>query len=254
MTWCARTVAALPGAVVRTPAFSVLAFALIIFGALWLCIWRGVWRFWGLSAIVFGIYLAPLHGRPDVLVAESGRLVAVRDENGRFAVAPGHRQVFELTRWLEYDGDPRSVAEAGEGKAFRCDSIGCVIRYRKFYIALSKSPASLADDCSRSHLLILSYPKPTSCEPAGQAIDFWQLRDGGAHAITIDKAGLLAMITVADMRGDRPWTRSRRRRLEVGEWQRRSKSSKQNDKKSTRSLDTSGKERIEVEDLPMEYR
>jgi len=207
MTWCARSVAALPGAVVRIPAFSSFAFAAMILGALWLCLWRGPWRFWGLCVIAFGIYLASQGGHADIFVAEGGRLVAVRKPDGRLAAAPGHRQTFELTRWLEHDGDPRSADKAAGDGSFRCDAVGCTIRHRQIDIAISRSPASLADDCRRADLIILSYPKPAGCQPSVGAFDFWQLRDGETHAIEINSVGLLAVTTVEDARGMRPWTR-----------------------------------------------
>jgi len=211
MTWCARTVAGLPGAVVHIPTFSIFSFSLIILGMLWFCLWRTNWRFWGGFLVALGLCLAPLRSAPDVLVAEGGRLVAVRQADGRFAVAPGrHRRAYELSRWLENDGDIRKGHAVKAGGAFRCDPAGYTIKFKNFYIAISVSPASLADDCRRAYLLILSYPKPQSCKPGGMTLDFWQLRDGGTHAIRIDNAGVLHVARVEDMRGNRPWARKPR--------------------------------------------
>ena len=213
MTWCARTVADLPGAVVHITAFSALSFALMIFGMLWLCLWRENWRFCGIFFIACGLFTAPLRSRPDILIAEGGRLVAIRGPDDRLAAVPEHRRMFEWKRWLEYDGGaiPAATAAPQADRFFQCDPAGCIAKRKGLYIAVSKSPASLGDDCRRAHFLILSYPKPAACQPASGVIDFWQLRDGGTHAVTIGTAGALHITRVEDYRGNRPWTQNSQR-------------------------------------------
>ncbi|MGE3775098.1 MAG: ComEC/Rec2 family competence protein, partial [Gammaproteobacteria bacterium] len=61
MTWVAIRVAAIPGAVALVPAISARAFALMVVGGLWLCLWGGRWRQVGLLPIAAGLALAPLH-------------------------------------------------------------------------------------------------------------------------------------------------------------------------------------------------
>lgn len=73
MTWCASAVARLPGAVGRVPAIPSSAFALMVLGGLWLCIWRTRWRLLGLVLGAAGLALSPTLERPDVLVGGDGR-------------------------------------------------------------------------------------------------------------------------------------------------------------------------------------
>ena len=213
MTWCAKEVAALPGAVARIPAFSDLAFGLIIIGGLWLCLWRTRWRLLGCAAIGAGLALAPLQQRPDVLVGRDGRLVAVRLTGGKLVALDSRRARFELARWLEHDGDARTVSEATERSAFRCDQAGCTTQLLDHVVAISRRPASLVDDCARATILILSYPRPAACNPDGRVIDFWQLRTLGTHAFYISRRAEPKLVTVHATRGIRPWTRQPARGL-----------------------------------------
>ena len=207
MTWSANEVAALPGAVGHIPAFSELAFGLMIIGGLWLCLWRTRWRLLGCAAIAVGIVLAPLQERPDVLVGRDGRLVAVRLPGGRLVALDSRRAKFELSRWLEHDGDARTVSEATERTAYRCDPAGCTARLLNHVVAISRRPASLVDDCARATILILSYPRPAACNPDGRVIDFWQLRTNGTHALYLSRRSEPKLVTVNATRGTRPWSR-----------------------------------------------
>ena len=232
MTWAALQVAALPGAVGRIPAFSDTAFGLMVFGGLWLCLWRTKWRFVGLFLIALGIALAPVRERPVALVGREGHLVAVRQSDGRLAALTSRRAKFELTRWLEHDGDSRDPRQATDRRAYRCDPIGCTTRIAGTLVAISKRPASLTDDCTRAGLLVMSHPKPGTCQPQGLVIDYWALRRKGTHAIYLSADGRPRVRTVAAERGSRPWTSTssdlkRRHSRQVKAHQRRTSRSRQ---------------------------
>ena len=209
MTWCAKTVAALPGAVSRLPSFSTTAFGLIVMGGLWLCLWQRAWRWLGIVLIAAGIAYAPFQPRPNLLVGRDGKLVALRDGHGQFNIIYGRRTKFELEQWLAHDGDNRQPSDIRNKAGFRCDRTGCTARLATKPIAISRHPASLRDDCTRSTVLILPYPEPAGCASAMTAIwDFWDIRKKGTHAYYIGGNGLGRLHTVADDRGNRPWSRA----------------------------------------------
>jgi competence protein ComEC len=211
MSWCATRVAGLPGAVARLPAMPQSAFLLMALGGIWLCIWRTRWRLLGLGLAATGLALSPALSRPDILVGHEGAILAVRMPDGRLQAVSGKGGDYELGRWLENDGDPRSAREvATSSKAIRCDQGGCTVPVKGTLVALTRHPSALADDCSRAGLLVLTLPRPQSCQPPGPAIDLFDLRDKGTHAVYLD-AGGPRIVSVADERGDRPWTRQRRR-------------------------------------------
>lgn len=207
MTWTARRVAALPGAVGHIPAFSTAAFAAMVLGGLWLAIWRTRRRWLGLVAIVAGIGAAPFGERPDALIGREGRLVAVRGADGRLAAMLGRGGgAFELRRWLQYDGDKRAAQQAVDKSAYRCDRTGCTAMVKGVLLAVARHPAALADDCRRAGVLVLNFPRPQGCVTKAPTIDLYALRDRGTHALRVTATRDVRIMTVAMQRGARPWS------------------------------------------------
>jgi competence protein ComEC len=207
MTWVAYAVARLPGAVVRTPAIPTLSFVLMVAGGLWLSLWMRRWRLLGVAAIAAGIGLSPTLRHPDILVGRDGQLVAVRTAANELSALPAKGAAFELSRWLEHDGDNRKARDV-TAAAFRCDTAGCAATTKGIPVAVVRHPAALADDCVKAQVLLLVFPKPPGCRPRGIAIDFFDLRARGTHALYIDGEGEAQTVrvkTVAASRGDRPW-------------------------------------------------
>lgn len=211
MKWCANAVAGLPGAVGYIPAIPTAAFVLMLAGGMWLALWRTGLRFAGMIPILAGLALAPTMRRPDVLVAENGRLVAVRGQDGRLEALTVKRSKFEVERWLEYDGDGRSAREAQRGGAFKCDAVGCVARVKDRVVSVARAPAAIADDCARADILVLDAPRPGDCARPTRILDVFDIwRDGNA-AIYLDAPGAdgaagVRVETVAAARGERPWS------------------------------------------------
>ena len=117
MSWSARQVVALPGAVIAVPAFPEQALQLMVAGGLWFCIWRRPWRWIGILVAIFGLYAATRGDRPAALIGKNGALVAVRDGTGRLAAMQARRASYEFQRWLEADGDRRIIAASLEPTA-----------------------------------------------------------------------------------------------------------------------------------------
>lgn len=186
-TRVAAWVAALPGAATRIPAISLFSFVTIAAGGLWLLLWRERPRWLGLAVIAAGGAFALLTPHPDILVGRDGLLVAARTSGGRFGALPAPQASFELSRWLEHDGDARSVKEAvAAATGFACDAAGCVTRVRGYTVAMPRHASAIADDCARADIVLLSVPKPKGCTRPLAVIDFFALRAQGTHAIFID--------------------------------------------------------------------
>src|SRR5215213_4614044 len=93
---------------------------LIALGGLWLCLWHGRWRVWGLAGIAAGFATILLTRPPDIVLADLGRLLAARAADGNYYVAPGAEK---LTRSF-------LVRETGAEEALYCPREG-----RCFYTA-----------------------------------------------------------------------------------------------------------------------
>ena len=94
-------VSSLPGASLQILSMPWWGLMLIIFGGLWLCIWQRRWRWWGAFVMAAGMLSIAVAGKPDVLINDDGRLVAVRDNQNNLVVLPARGQAFTKQVWLE---------------------------------------------------------------------------------------------------------------------------------------------------------
>ncbi|MEJ2124456.1 MAG: ComEC/Rec2 family competence protein [Alphaproteobacteria bacterium] len=216
----ANGVSALPGAVVGVPAFSLAAFLLMIGGGLWLCIWTGRMRYWGLAAIAAGLIAAPFHKQPDIWVDRDGKLVAVRDQMGQVAVRKTRKATFSLSVWMETDGDTRPVKQARGHAGFQCDGKSCVVLVKGKLVSHVLHPAALAEDCRRAAVLITALPLPERCPQPEVVIDGRDLREKGAHTLRLPegedrKDDEIVVNFTAAHRGVRPWSVKRVQREKI---------------------------------------
>jgi competence protein ComEC len=202
----ARYVAALPGAVTQFAEVSDVAFAMVLAGGLWLVLWQKSWRLAGLPMIVAGLALTGNGARPDLIVGREGSLVAVRDRGGRLAAHAERPSTFELTRWLQHDGDDRDPKAVRRSKAFDCDALGCTSLVGPDMLAVSRHPASIADDCDRARILVVNGARPNGCEAPLFVLDRESLRTSGTVAFHRMADGTYVSRSVAAYRGLRPWS------------------------------------------------
>jgi competence protein ComEC len=211
MAWCANLVGAMPGAVGHIPEIPTIAFALMLTGGVWLALWRTRFRLLGAGLALLGFIATPWMSRPDIYVAQSGTLVAVRDASGKLSSLPAKRSKYDLERWLEYDGDGRTARDAQMGGAFTCDAVGCIAHVKGATIAVARHPAAIADDCLNADVLILDVPKPADCAVPATVIDVFDRWRNGAYALYLDRDESspephIRLETVAAHRGVRPWS------------------------------------------------
>jgi competence protein ComEC len=159
MVVVARAVAALPGALVRVPAFGIGALLVMTLGMLVMGLLRSPLR-WAGALVMLG----------GAVMAARGHVVAVRGEDGRLRVMNNGKDTFVLREWLAGDADARDVRDASLADGVRCDSEGCVVAGRDGrLVALARTPAALEDDCLRTALVVTAWPVPSGC--AAQPID-----------------------------------------------------------------------------------
>lgn len=205
LTDIAHWVASLPGAVNLLPAWPATALIVISVGGLWLGLWRRRWRWIGLAPIAAGLALAFSGTPPDILVARDAGAMAVRKADGRFTIL-GKIDDYTAGQWLLRDGDAREVYAARAGAV--CDEWGCIATARNGEkIALALKPGALVDDCRRAAVLVSVIPLRQSCAEPKQVFDRFDAVRGGATALWLAGDGVRAL-SVAQIRGHRPWTRS----------------------------------------------
>jgi len=207
MVAVAMWVANLPGAVGHVPAFGVGAVLLATAGLIIICLLRSPLRFVGAGLVVMGCAAAMMAARPDVMVSAAGDVVAVRSADGRLSAVKFGSDTLSVREWLAADGDARLPTDRTVASGFACDPDGCVGRLADgTAVAVSRTAAAFADDCTRAALIVTLRAAPGDC--AAKLIDRSTLRSSGAMALTY-RNGHFEAASARPEGFDRPWTRRR---------------------------------------------
>jgi len=210
LLFIAASVAELPGALVAVPPMPLWGLVCVSLGGLWLCLWRGPWRYWGLPLAIAGALSPALFQAPDLLVSGDGRLAALRDGERRLWVADRRSNRFVIDSWRRgsYAGEVirwPGAGQAAEG-ALHCDPLGCLYRREGTLLAISWDPRGLAEDCAVADGVVSLEPlRRQACDGPQVVIDRFDLWREGAQALWLDDGGL-RRTTVLDTQGLRPWS------------------------------------------------
>jgi competence protein ComEC len=205
MILVASWVAHLPGAVGRVAAFGVGPLLLATAGLIALCLLRTPLRWGGAVLAALSVAMALAVSRPDVLVSQSGAVMAVRSADGRFTAIKFGSDTLSIDEWLKADGDERRPTDRTVAAGFACDPDGCVAHLADgTAVALSRTLAALADDCARAALVVTLRAPPPDC--AAQVLDRRALQNGGSTALTWRK-GRFETTPARPAGFDRPWAR-----------------------------------------------
>lgn len=217
----AQWVAGLPGASIQVPAMSAAALAAVVTGGLWLCLWRGRWRWLGLVALPVAGVLILLHRPPDLLISGDGAVVALRDAEGRLRLSDPRKGGIAIETWLERNGQRDRLPWPESPEAGGCDRDGCWAELRGRRLALAFSLAAAAEECGRVDLAVVTRFLPSWRCRGSLLIDRGRLWRAGAHAVWIEEEGV-RIKTVRATRGERPWVGERQRptvlKLELVPW------------------------------------
>lgn len=205
--WIAVTISAWDLAHASFPTLSGPALAAITAGCLWIALWRQRWRALGVAPVLLGLLLFPMQRMPDVLISETGGVVAIRSQAGGFSFSTKGRENFIRESWASSYGVEFETEDVvpWPGTGARCDAMGCVVKRQGAVVAVTTDPRSLPADCARADVLVSLFPVARrSCPGPDRIIDFFALRRGGAHSIAFTKGGI--RIRMVDPPGQsRPW-------------------------------------------------
>jgi len=170
VTRIAVWVSHLHGATINLPAMPELALVLFSLGAAWLLLWRTRWRVYGLSGMAAALAVILLQAKPDLVIDPTGRLVAVKETDGRLHLSRGRGANSLRQSWAQMAGEGERLPEPEAGNGAVCSGLECRL---------------LRDGNERW------IPLPPS---GGGTREIW-LKEGEAPRI----------VSVADWQGDRPW-------------------------------------------------
>jgi competence protein ComEC len=205
--WVAERVSALPGNVWSMPRLPAEGLVLISLGGLWLCLWQGAWRRWGLVAIAAGVATIVLTRPPDIVIADGGRFVAARAADGDYFVSADKNEKIVRSFFVSDTGAallPWPGAGNSEEAPLHCAGELCRYSLRGRNVAIVTGAGALPVKCSGLDAIVSKVPAGFRCRsmmPVIDRIDSWRR---GAVALWLDRDGV-AIESVNESRGDRPW-------------------------------------------------
>jgi len=209
--WIAHATAALPGAVTTLPSMPGWVYGLWIGGALWLALWSGRVRLWGLVPVTLAMLAWIATPTPDVLIAGDGRHVGITGLSPDLVVFSEGQGAYARDILLETAGMSGSTRALEDWPGALCTHDFCALALnrhgRRTILLIARShrrvnEQGLAVACAQSDIVIADHPLPTICHPRQILADGTLLaRTGG---MTIDLASG-AVRTVAETSGRHPW-------------------------------------------------
>ncbi|MHA1565247.1 MAG: ComEC/Rec2 family competence protein, partial [Alphaproteobacteria bacterium] len=134
---------------------------------------------------------------------------------GEMLLSTGRSRRYDAGVWVRRSGvaDAETWPRTGTaaGGRLTCDPLGCIYRVHGQSVALIQDGRALADDCATAMVVISREPIRTAvCDNTPLVIDRFDLWRKGGHAVWLSETGA-RVETVADRRGQRPWTIERGR-------------------------------------------
>ncbi len=210
----AHWTASRPGAVTMMPAMSDGIIALFAAGGLWLALWRGKVRLWGLIPILVAAISLTTIRAPDILVSGDGRHVGITGlADGELLVLRDGHGDFVRDNLLETAGMNGTTRLLAEWPGAGCGTDFCVVELERggkaWRLLISRGQdrveeRNLAAACERADIVIADRWLPRSCKPAVLKADRGLLSRTGGLAIDLE---VRKVRTVAESQGDHGWWR-----------------------------------------------
>ncbi len=201
--WVAAFFADLDGARRAVVAPPGVVLPLITLGALFVMLWVGRLRSFGLVPLALGGWLWVAVERPDVLIDESSAMVGVMTEEGR-TVNKSRGQGFAVRVWLENDGDVVDQQGAFERREDgHKDAAFAYLDGHAIWVKPGKVKSDQRFACRSSDILIASEELRHSL-PC-RVITPTTMAKTGALAIYV-RGDSLKFVSVAETRGTRLWS------------------------------------------------
>lgn len=207
----ARAVAVAPGAVAALPSIPVGAFALMVAGGIWLCLWRTGWRGLGAVALPAGAVWALATPAPDILVTNDGRHLAVRTGEGGYALLRERAGDYVRDVLAESAGFEGELAEFDTLPGARCSQDSCSVELirgtRRWRLLAMRSsyfvePGALRRACADADIVVSERRLPDWCRPRWLKADRTLLKRTGGLSILLDAQRVTTVRTDGD---DHPW-------------------------------------------------
>jgi competence protein ComEC len=199
------------GAVALLPSMPAWAFAAMVSGGVWLCLWTRRWRMLGLVPVAVGALGAALAPAPDLLITGDGRHLAVIDRGVPYILRDRAGDYVQklLAEASGYDSDPEPLDGQPNSD---CSRDACVALLRhgsaEWRLLATRSAyridwVAITSACAASDIAVSDRRLPRGCRPRWLRLD----------AEALDRTGGLAIYL-----GKRPWVDSVANRVGAHPW------------------------------------
>jgi competence protein ComEC len=212
LLWLAHSAAAAPGAVALLPAMPTAAFALMAAGGLWICLWRTRWRRWGMVPVAVGALWALLTPAPDLIVTGDGRHLALRTDDGSFAILRARAGDYVRDTLAEAGGTEAELLDIESLPTAACSDALCTATLerdgRRWRLLATRTRDLVAFPdmvraCTQADIVVADRDLPRGCTPRWLRADRAFLARTGGLSIRLGDPPAVA--TVADRVGRHPW-------------------------------------------------
>jgi len=207
----AHAAADAPGSVATLASMPKGAFALMIAGGLWLCLWRTKFRHLGLVPIAAGALWALSVSPPDILITGDGRHLAIRDVQGRTALLRPRAGDFVRDLLAESSGIDGELADLDSLDGARCGPDMCAVdlerngRHWRLIATRSGYLLPISDfvrACREADIVVSDRRLPRTCTPRWLKADRPLLMQSGGLAIHLSPPRAVTVVTPGS---DHPW-------------------------------------------------
>jgi competence protein ComEC len=216
LLWIAHLAGNAPGAVAMLPTWPAAAFALIILGGLWICLWRSRLRWVGALPSAAGAIWALTTPPADLLVTSDGRHMALRTEEGGYALLRPKAKDFVRSTLAEAAGSQEELTDLDAVPQAACTADACLATLkrdgRNWRILATRSAylipiATMNRACASADIVISDRRLPRTCTPKWLKLDRPALsRTGGVSIHLTDTPS----VKVTKAPGDQhPWIQTR---------------------------------------------
>ncbi|HET9810941.1 MAG TPA: ComEC/Rec2 family competence protein [Sphingomicrobium sp.] len=212
LLWIARTVGDSSGAVATLASMPPWAFAVMIAGGLWFCLWNGRIRLLGLVPIAVGAIVAAFSPVPNLLVTGDGKHLAVVAADGTPRLLRTRSGDFirdVIAESAGFDGDPLALESA---RFAACSHDACIAEIagsgRSWRLLATRSTAWLEWDdlvsaCAQADIVVSDRWLPSGCTPRWLKLDRHSLEATGGVALYLGDPARAE--TVAGRVREHPW-------------------------------------------------
>ena len=208
----ARHVSQMQGAVANLPSMSRWAFAAMLLGGLWLCLWTSRERWLGLAPLAIGGAAAAMSPTPDLLITGDGRHLAITGPTGAPLILRDRAGDFTRALMSEaagYDGDAELLSDQPSADCRRDSCVATIDRDGHRWVLLATrskdniARLDLAAACRDADIVVSERWLPATCRPRWLKLDRQSLGQSGGVAIFLGNSPSIA--TVAERLGNHPW-------------------------------------------------